>query len=245
MSTTNNPQGAPAADDHGGIGPPAPEVIARGYEADTYENSTVLSVPLLVLLFFVLAFGTVTIIFSFIAYPKSVNPNAHPGAAGRNKEPLNERLNRLGRGHEVDQPRLEPLKLREGDARGMPKPELSVAAGNSPELHPEDLIPTKERFPSLYAGGDGRLGLDKTMSLDKTGLEHLFPVQKEKDGKPAGTKPPVSQHVPTASNAGRGAEGSQVILPTTPNVPAPGPNTAPPPNTKEPKDKGKDKGGKQ
>jgi hypothetical protein len=238
LSTTNNPQGAPAADDHGGIGPPAPEVIARGYEADTYENSTVISVPLLVLLFFVLAFGTVTIIFSFIAYPKNgVNPNAHPGAAGRNKEPLNERLGRIHRGGEVDQPRLEPLKKREGDARGMPRPE--TAEGNSPELHPEDLIPNKDRFPSLYAGGDGRLGLDKTMSLSDEGLKQYFSVQK------AGTKPPVSQHVPTASNAGRGAEGSQVILPTTPNVPAPGPSSAPSPKDKEPKDKGKDKGGKQ
>jgi hypothetical protein len=190
MTNTNNPQGAPAADDHGGIGPPSPEVIARGYEADTYENSTVISVPLLVLLFFVLAFGTVTIIFSFIAYPKKgVNPNAHPGAAGRNKEPLNERLNRIGRGHEVDQPRLEPLKLRSGDARAISRPELSVAEGNSPELHPEDLIPNKDRFPALYAGGNGRIGLDKTMGLSDEGLKCYFPVQK------TGTKPANSQHV--------------------------------------------------
>jgi hypothetical protein len=223
MSSTNQPK----ADDHAPMGPPSAEVIARGYEADAYDAKSVLSVPLLVLLFFVLAFGTVTIIFSFIAYPKGgVNPKAHPAAAEQNKAPLNERLNRIGRGHEVDQPRLEPLKLRSGDARAIPRPELSVAEGNSPELHPEDLIPTKERFPSLYATGDGKYGLDKTMSLDDKALALLFPVQK------TGTKPANSQHVPTAANAGRGADESLVVIPGTPNIPAPGPTPAPPPNPK-------------
>lgn len=227
MSSINQ---TPHGDDHAPAGPPPAEVIARGYEADTYDAKSVLSVPLLVLLFFVLAFGTVTIIFSFIAYPKSVNAKAHPGAAQRNKEPLNERLNRLGRGHEVDQPRLEPLKLRSGDARAIPRPELPVSAGNSPELHPEDIIPTKERFPELYSTGAGKYGLDKTMSLDDKALAALFPVQK------TGTKPTSSQHMPTASNAGRGADESLVQVPGTPNVPPPGPNSAPPP---------KSKGGKQ
>lgn len=226
MSSTNPNPGQPHADDHAQMGPPAAEVIARGYEADTYDMKSVVSVPLLVILFFVLAFGTVTIIFSFIAYPKTVNPNAHPAAAEQNKEPLNVRLNRIGRGHEVDQPRLEPLKLRSGDARAIPRPELSVAEGNSPELHPEDLIPTKERFPALYASGDGKYGLDKTMSLDDKALGSLFPVQK------TGTKPANSQHAPTASNAGRGADESLVVIPGMPNIPAPGPTPAPPPNPK-------------
>lgn len=232
MTTTNKRPGEPAADDHGGIGPPSQEVIARGYEADTYETGTVLSVPLLVILFFVLAFGTVTVIFSFIAYPKGgVKPNAHPGAVDRNKAPLNDRLNRIGRGKEVDQPRLEPLKLRSGDARAITRPELPVAEGNSPELHPEDLIPTKERFPELYSA-EGKYGLDKTMGLSNEGLLQLFPVQKP------GTKPASSQHVPTSSNAGRGAEESSVVLPAAPHVAAPGAAHAPPPNPKNPKDKG-------
>ena len=221
MSSTNQPK----ADDHAPMGPPAAEVIARGYEADVYDAKSVLSVPLLVLLFFVLAFGTVTIIFSFIAYPKNgVNPKAHPAAAERNKAPLNERLDRTHRGSkDVDQPRLEPLKLRSGDARAIPRPELSVAEGNSPELHPEDLIPTKERFPALYVTGDGKYGLDKTMSLDDEALQALFPVQK------AGTQPANSRHVPTAANAGRGADESLVVIPGTPKIPVPAPTPAPPP----------------
>src|SRR4051812_36506717 len=72
--------GSPAADEHDTSGPPAPEVIKRGYEEDVYDSKTVLSVPLLVILFFVLAFGTVSVIFYFIAYPKNGDPNAHPQA---------------------------------------------------------------------------------------------------------------------------------------------------------------------
>ena len=206
--TTTNATGVPA-DDHGPSGPPPADVIARGYETDGYDNKSVLSVPLLVLLFFVLAFGTVSVIFYFIAYPKG-DPAAHPAAAERNKAPLNERMARLGRGKEVDQPRLEPLKLRSGDARAIPRPELPVADGNSPELHPEDLRPTKERFPALFAGGPGKQGLEVTMALSDDKLKGLFPVQA------AGAKPTDSRHLPTAANAGRGAEGSKAEVPGAP-----------------------------
>jgi hypothetical protein len=226
MSSTNPTSGTAHGDDHAPAGPPAPEVIARGYEADTYDAKSVLSVPLLVLLFFVLAFGTVTVIFRFIAYPANINTRLHPGAAQRNKAPLNERLNRIGLGHEVNQPRLEPLKLRSGDARAIPRPELPDSAGNSPELHPEDLLPTKERYPELYAEGGKKVGLAKPMSLDNEALKKLFPVQKP------GTALVGSEHVPTASNSGRGAEGASVVIPPTPNIPPPAPTPAPPPKTK-------------
>ena len=45
--------GQPSHDDHDTSGPPAPEVIARGYEEDVYDTKTVLSVPALVVFFFV------------------------------------------------------------------------------------------------------------------------------------------------------------------------------------------------
>ncbi len=223
MSTTNpahdpvnqlssTQPGAPVADDHGVSGPPAPEVIARGYESDGYDNTSVLSVPLLVMLFFVLAFGTVTVIFTLIAHPKP-DPRAHPAAAERNHAPLNDRLKRISRGSgDVEQPRLEPLKLRSGEARAISRPELSVAEGNSPELHPEDIRPTKDRFPALYSGGPGKYGLDATMGLNDKALEALFPVQT------TGTKPADSRHVPTAANAGRGAEGSLAVMPGVPKI---------------------------
>jgi hypothetical protein len=210
---THTPAGVPSHDNHGGSGPPSNEVIERGYEADVYDARTVLSVPLLVILFFVLAFGTVTIVFSFIAYPKP-NPNANPLAARENAAPLNDRMKRIYRGPNdgTGQARLEPLVLREGGerARAMTQTALPVSDGNSPELHPEDLIATPERFPALYVTTGDRIGLDKTMNLKPEALKQLFPVQKN------GEAAIDSQHVPTAANAGRGAADSLVLTPGTP-----------------------------
>ncbi len=69
MDSTSPIPGSPPADDHSSFGPPPQEVIKRGYEADYVDTKTVLSVPILVVVFFVLAFATVTGIFSFIAFP--------------------------------------------------------------------------------------------------------------------------------------------------------------------------------
>lgn len=223
MSSTNTGHGGHAVpDDHGGLsGPPPQEVIDRGYEADAYDARTVLSVPLLVILFFVLAFGTVTIIFGIIAYPKA-NPKEHPGAVQKNKRPLNERMadNDRGPKHGEGQPRLEPLRLRSGESRAITRPELPE--GNSPEIHPEDIRATKERFPTLYNTGPQQLGIDKTMSLSQEELKHLFPVQK-------GGSPVISsQHLPTNANAGRGADESMVVVPPLPQPPA----QVPPPKPK-------------
>jgi hypothetical protein len=216
MSSTN-----PSADDHAPHGAPAKEVIDRGYEADVYDSRTVLSVPLLVILFFVLAFGTVTILFMFLA-PTKEDPNARPLAVEKNREPLNERLKQNGRGPKsgTAQPRLEPLRIRDDkiSPRAITRPDLPVADGNSPELHPEDLRVSQERFPALFASSGTRLGLDRTMGLSNETLKELFPVQK------AGVAPAGSRHVPTAANAGRGAAGSVVETPgQQPKPPAPKP----------------------
>jgi hypothetical protein len=208
--------GAPAADDHDRMGPPSEETIRRGYELDAYDTKSVISVPLLVILFFVLAFGTVTIIFSQIAYPKKGDPGAHPAATERNKRPLNERLAGIGRDESTkqtrEQPRIEPLKQRTGGelARAITRPE--TAEGNSPELHPEDLRVTKERFPTLYESGGGKHGIDKVMGLTDDKLKDVFKVQQN------GTKPLDSRHLPSASNAGRGAEESVATPPAAPKL---------------------------
>jgi hypothetical protein len=229
MTNTNNPAhptpaGAPPADDHGGLsGPPPRDVIARGYEADTYDTRTVVSVPLLVILFFVLAFGTVSLLFAFLAYPKP-DPKANPQAVARDAAPLNDRLSRIYRGSKDGggQPRLEPLRLRSGNERSITSPDLPVSAGNSPELHPEDLRATSDRYPALFATGDRKYGLDKTLNLSDAALTQLFPVQKVAES------PVDSQHVPTGSNAGRGAHASVVVAPGPSLPPAP----VTPPNPK-------------
>lgn len=189
----------PDADDHAPMGPPSAEVIARGYEADTYDAKSVISVPLLVIAFFVGAFFTVTVIFKFIAYPKDgTNLKAHPIAKERNARPLNERMADIKRSKEGDQPRLEPLKQRTGGdlARAITRPETED--GNSPEIHPEDLRPTKDSFPALFQTGPNKLGVDKALALTDEQLKKMeqFKVQ----AKPS--DPLSSQYVPTASNAG-------------------------------------------
>ncbi len=232
--------GAPAADDHDRAGPPSPETIARGYELDTYDAKSVISVPLLVILFFVLAFGTVTIIFNQIAYPKKRDPNVHPAAAERNKRSLNERMAGIGNDGQGgkstrDQPRLEVLRQRDPGtgphdlSRAITRPELPE--GNSPELHPEDLRATKDKYPELYRTGGGKVGLDKTMGLNDDALKTLFPVQK------AGSKLIGSRHVPTAANAGRGAEESLVEIPKPPEPKAEEKRPDPKPDGKKPGDK--------
>jgi hypothetical protein len=222
MSTTNPPPGQPQPDDHSPHGPPPQEVIDRGYEADVYDAKTVLSVPLLVIFFFVGAFSVVSVLFWVIAYPKS-DGKAHPAAAEHSKLPLNERLKENYRGPKdgTGQPRLEPLKLRSGESRAITRPELPVSDGNSPELHPEDIRVSKDKFPALYTTGGNKVGLDKTMALPADKLKALFPVQKDP------SNPVSSQHTPTAANAGRGADESLV---TTPGPTKP--DAAPPPKPK-------------
>ncbi len=203
MSTTNPPPaGQPPTDDHDAAGPPPDAVIKRGYEEDRYDSTSVISVPILVIVFFVLAFSTVTVIFRAIRNTPD-DPNANPMLVEDHNRPLNERLEDIHRGGKVDQPRLEPLKLRSGDARAITRP--PEEQGNSPELHADDLWPSPERTPALYNAGwiekdkVARLALDDAMKAAASGkLTSLFGAQK-----PA-TELPTPTELPTAANAGRG-----------------------------------------
>jgi hypothetical protein len=189
---------APRADDHDMSGPPPAETIARGHEADKYDAASVLSVPLLVVLFFVLAFGTVTILFYFIT-PSSTDPNVNPQARDWNKEDLNERIDRL------PDPRPEGLKTRSGESRAITQPEKPV--GNSPWIHADDVRANPTNTPALYKFGwidpskkFARISIDDAMELalqpaDKGGL----PIAKSQSA------PRGSSQVPTAANAGRPA----------------------------------------
>lgn len=173
------PAGQPSHDDHDTSGPPAPEVVARGYEEDVYDAKTVLSVPLLVIFFFVAAFGITTVVFMVVA-PHPSSAVAHPQAKARNDADLNARLGRIGRGKEVDQPRLEPLRLRQSggklDQRAITRPEVTDRGANSPEYHPEDLIPDPNNgdHAPLFTTGKDRVGLDKTLTLGDEALKGLF-----------------------------------------------------------------------
>jgi hypothetical protein len=199
MSTTDPGHGLSRPDDSGPSGAPDAATIARGHEVDRYDATSVISVPLLVVLFFVLAFGTVSVIFYFI-FP-STDEGTHPQAVDRNKAPLGQRLDRIRRGGEIDQPRLEPLRIRTGDVRAITSPEAAV--GNSPELHPEDLRPTATNTPALFRAGwvgsgkeFARISIDEAMNLAVE--KHLLPAAKTPSGQTA------SWNLPSAANAGRG-----------------------------------------
>ncbi len=231
------PPGAPAADDHDVSGPPSPETIKRGYEEDVYDAKTVLSVPLLVILFFVLAFGTVSVLFSIYREPTK-DPAAHPAAKARNEAELNARIGRFGRGKEIDQPGLEAMKQRtampggKADARAITRPE--VPGVNSPELHPEDLIPNPDRYPQLYTAGG--TGLDKTMALTDDQLKGMKAFKSS--GGPAPNE--AMRHVSGGASAGRGPDAA---LPTAPGAKKPDPHH-PDPKAPTPAPPPKEKGGK-
>ena len=217
MSTTNTTGGMAGPSDNpgttpGAIGGDHPGVdagaLARGHEADNYHTASVVSVPLMVIGFFLAAFAVTTAIFWFFAEPDK-NPAAHPAAAARNAAPLSEQLNRIGRGKEIDQPRLEPLVIREeGSQTFTRKP---VGDNNPPLIHPEQLRPSKENTPALYEarwveqGKVARISIDDAMQVATK--DGVLKVAKDQ------TKPVDSRHSPSAANAGRGAEGSKVTAP--------------------------------
>jgi hypothetical protein len=207
--------------------------IARGHEADSYDAKSVLSVPLLVVVFFVLAFSVVSTVFAYVR-TSDVDPKANEWAVKQNSVPLDERFDRIHRGGEVDQPRLEPLRLRTGYPQAITSPETPT--GNSPEIHPDDIIPSPQNTPELYKTAPpsannpvAKITIDEAMSQAVKGK--MFPTQK------AGTALPKSTNVPTLSNAGRGFGASEASPPKLPGQPVP--PKAEEPKKDAPKEEGK------
>jgi hypothetical protein len=219
MSLTNNPGGSTGGskpDDHDGFGRPSAESLRLGYEPDGYHTGSVVSVPVLVVVFFVLAFGCTTGLFMFFS-KVTTDPAAHPMARERNQAELGDRLKRIGRGSEVDQPRLEPLRVRTGNSRAITRPE-DPNGGNPPYVYPEDSRADAARTPELYRTGwadaDRKVAQVPLAAVLDGAAPKLFPFQDH------GSRPTSSTHVPTGSNAGRGAEHSEVVMPRVHQVPA-------------------------
>jgi len=233
MSTSNVHPEEPAPNDSDGFGRPDAESLKLGYEVDKYDRTSVISVPLLVIVFFVLAFAATTWLFRYLPRWVVDDSDSHPMAKERNEVPLNERMGRIGRGKgEVDQPRLEPLRQRGGNERAITSPETG---DNPPYLHPEDVRAEPGRTPELFS--KARVPLDKILAgADKA----LFPVQEKQSG------PLASVNWTTAANAGRGAEHALAVSPKLPVEPVPPKNDVPPPKMKENEPpKGPGEGGKK
>ena len=180
-----------------------------------FKVGPILSIPLAVVVTFVIAFAVATAVFFFVFKPEAERAEdrfAHPEGKARNTAPLNQRLARTDRagadsnlpGREVDQPRLEVLRIKEADGQTTTRPDLPK--GNSPELHPEDV--SFDRYPGLQQGGwvkgqEGKVArlpigeAIKVAGTDKKLNEQLFPVRKDP------SKPVPWADRAQESNAGR------------------------------------------
>ena len=194
------PPGAPQPDEPDSTGTPPADAIRRGYEEDGYDTKSVISVPILVIAFFVLAFTSVTIMFAYFRHTP-VDPMAHPQAVKRNTDrSLNERL-----GATPERGRPEPLQILDNrvDPRALTRP--PVPGVNPPLLHPEDIRPSPEKTPELYRvgwvneGKVARVPLDDARTMALTALKDK--LLKARDGA---TKPRASYQIPSGANAGRG-----------------------------------------
>ena len=189
--------GSPPADDHDRAGPPSDAVIRRGYEEDGYDTKSVISVPILVVGFFLLAFTAVTIIFSYFRHTP-VDPMANEWAVKDNSKSLPERIAAT-----PERGRPEPLKIpdeRGGNARSITRP--PTATGNPPEYHPEDIRPSPENTPELFkTHWDGKSKFASVPLAEARAAALKGGLLKARENP---VKLPASYAVPTGSNAGRG-----------------------------------------
>ncbi len=218
MSTTNVPADQPQADDHDGFGKPSAEALRLKYEPDGYDKTSVVSVPVLVVFFFVIAFAATTLIYGYFTRPV-IDQLANPMLVERNSEPLNDRMKRIDRrAGDIKQPRLEAFRTRSGDNRAITRPE--IGDDNPPYVTPEDSRVEPARTPELFrtSWGDGektfaRIPLDRVLLAADN---KLFPVSEKFSSLPR-----KSFQFPSGANAGRGAEDSTVVMPIAPAQAAP------------------------
>lgn len=235
MSTTNQPGAGPnwpadaanptAGDDHGGGGGVSAEALRLRHEPDVYAVKPILSIPFAVVVTFLVAFTVAAVVFAYVmAQGAKPAPFTHPQAAARAKMPLNDRLSRLDRNGandskpEVDAPRLETLKRLGGSTteRGFQfTTGLELPRGNSPWIHPEDILP--ERVAGLqraeYLDKDKKTARIPIADAMKLVVEKGLPAQK------AAQRPQGSTERATGANAGRGG----LPAPAKADEPAPAP----------------------
>jgi hypothetical protein len=208
-----------------------------------YAVKPILSIPFAVVVTFLVAFSVAAAVFAFVmAQGARPAPFTHPQAAARSKAPLNDRLTRLDRvgandsKPEVDAPRLEPLKRLGGSTsdRGFQfTTGLELPKGNSPWIHPEELLP--ERVAGLrraeYLDKDKKTARIPIADAMKLAVEKGLPAAK------SAQRPQGSTERATGANAGRGG----LPVPAKADDPAPkaadpkGPGPMPAPPVPDPK----------
>jgi hypothetical protein len=206
MTTTNGSSGH--GHDEPALGAVNPEAIAAGHEPDnTFAVKPIMSIPLAVVVTFVIAFSVAAGAFTYFNRTTS-EPFAHPEAIAQNAKGTNARLDRIERAglrenklREFDQPRLEPLRRLEKD--GMFYVRVPMPQGNSPEIHPEEIRPDRVselNGKAAFADKDhkfAKLPIEDAIKLAAAD-KNMFPVAK------GASKPVPTADRPSASSGGRG-----------------------------------------
>jgi hypothetical protein len=238
-----------APDDSAGGGGVNAAAIRAGHEPDAFYVKPILSIPLAVVVTFVIAFGVVTVIFAFVMVSRA-DPTAHPAIVKENEKPINDQLAGIDRkgangnpNVKSDNSRNEANQLLEESGQTITRFPLKNGY-NSPVLHAEDVNPAlrPDKVPGLTtaAPGTGTVTIDKAMA-DAGGDQKtsLVPVRKD-PVKLAGSDPR-----PTGANAGRGVSPKPPKFPEAkteakgetpkadPKTPTPDPKT-PTPDPKAP-----------
>jgi hypothetical protein len=185
--------GSPTPDEADRGGGPSAEVIARGYEEDGYDPKSVISVPILVVGFFVLAFTSVTIIFAYFRHPPA-NPTANPQTVEDNSKPLKDRIAGMPRGRPEPQ---QILDEKGGNALSITRP--PAREGNPPLFHPEDIRPSPTNTPTLFRTVEGRGAHVPLPDAMAAALK-----DKKLPARANPTTPLTSSAAPSAANGGRG-----------------------------------------
>lgn len=200
----------PQSDDHGGGVGVNPASVRTGHEPDTFAVKPILAVPLAVAVSFVIAFVVATAVFAYFVFGRTPDPMANPAAVKRDAAPLNKQFERIDRQGlatnvrpEVDQPRLEPNRTLENNGRAITQMPLGgVEAGNSPEIHPEDIRPDNVAALREYSRGSepafSHIPIDVAIELATKGKQKAWlpaaPVSGRED----------TSTRPSASSGGRG-----------------------------------------
>jgi hypothetical protein len=151
-----------------------PEAVKQGFEQDTVHVRTILYVPIVLVIAFAFAFGTVTLIINYMREP-SKTPPANALAAERDSAPLPERIERISSDPKEKpayrQPRLDGLdrlKTNIDPMTNKPVPPWvestqPTKTGNSPDYYPDAMWPSSEHGKDLglqsYGWKDKEKGL--------------------------------------------------------------------------------------
>jgi len=189
-----------APDDSAGPAQIPEAVMKAGHEPDLASGKSIVPVPLAVLAFFVIAFGTTTALVAWVLIPGKLDKLANPQAVKQNSADLNTRIGRIDHDpkKQEQQPRLEWIRETNLDDQAVNFTAQPTIKGNSPEFHPEDLRPTGKYASELGLDSNdkGMIPIEFAMKIAAEKAKGILPVAE----KPV--DPTTDPFRPKVSNGG-------------------------------------------